>query len=154
MKKPNIATVVADLLRPTVEENGCTLWDTEFVKEGADYYLRLTIDRPGGVGIEDCERVSRAVDPILDEADPIETSYRLEVTSPGIERELRTDAHILACLGERAEAKLFAPLDGKKTLRGTLSDYTDGVVTLTDEGGAAHRIARASIARLRTLFFD
>ena len=84
--KKNVAGTVAELIADTVRENGCELWDVEYVKEGADWHLRVTIDREGGVGIDDCERVHRAIDPLLDEADPIEGSYYLEVSSPGIPR--------------------------------------------------------------------
>ena len=110
MKKQNIAEAVAALLEGTVVGLGYRLWDVEYGKEGADYHLTVTIDSDAGITIDDCERVHRAIDPLLDEADPIETAYDLEVSSPGIERELRTPAHIDACVGEEVELRLFAPL--------------------------------------------
>ena len=100
-----------------------------------------------------CEAVHRAVDKILDENDPIEDAYHLDVSSPGIERELRTDAHILASLGERCEAKLFAPLDGQKTLRGVLLSYEGGVLAI-DTGAGVVRCPRQTVSRLRTVYFD
>ena len=114
--KKNVAATGTERVADTVAANGCELWDVEYVKEGADWHLRVTIDREGGVGIDDCERVHRAIDPILDEADPIEGFYYLEVSSPGIERELKTDRHLAASVGTLCEARLFAPLNGTKSV--------------------------------------
>ena len=152
--KKNIAGTVTDLIAGTVAENGCELWDVEYVKEGADWHLRVTIDREGGVGIDDCERVHRAIDPILDEADPIEGSYYLEVSSPGIERELKTDAHLAACAGALTEARLFAPLNGTKSVVGRLTAFDSETVTLTPDGGEAVAIPRKAISRLSTVYED
>ena len=96
-----------------VEGLGYTLWDVEYVKEGSEWYLRVTIDSPSGITIDDCERVHRAIDPVIDEHDPIENAYHLEVSSPGIERVLRTDAHLAAFAGEEVEVRLYAAVDGK-----------------------------------------
>ena len=132
----NIAGAVTELLTPTiVDEMGYILWDVEYVKEGSEYYLRITIDSEEGIYIEDCERVHRAIDPILDEADPIENSYRLEVSSPGIERELRTEEHILACEGWEVEARLYAQIEGAKVHRGIIVGYEDGILTLETPTG-------------------
>lgn len=154
MAKASVASTVDALLRPTVEGLGYVLWDIEYAKVGADWHLTVVIDTPDGVTIEDCETVHRAVDPILDEADPIETSYYLNVSSPGIERELRTDAHILASLGVRCEARLFAPLNGKKSYRGTLEAFGEGEVTLQTDGGETLRLPRTAISKLQTVYFD
>ena len=94
-----IASVVKDLVSGLADEMGYYLWDVEFVKEGADKYLRITIDNEDGITIEDCEKFHRGIDPILDEADPISDPYILEVSSPGIERELKCEEHINACTG-------------------------------------------------------
>jgi ribosome maturation factor RimP len=128
----------------------------EYVKVGAEYHLIITIDNDEGITIEDCERVHRAIDPILDEADPIESSYRLEVSSPGIERDLRTDAHILASIGEVVEAKLFAPdeEDGVKSYLGVLTAYEEGVLTLVLQNDSEKKLAKTAISRLRTVFFQ
>lgn len=152
--KKNIAGTVTDLIAETVAGNGCELWDVEYVKEGADWHLRVTIDREGGVGIDDCERVHRAIDPILDEADPIEGSYYLEVSSPGIERELKTDAHLAACAGALSEARLFAPLNGTKSVVGRLTAFDGETVTLTPDGGDAVALPRKAISRLSTVYED
>ena len=127
----NIAATVTELVSPMAEEMGYYLWDVEFVKEGADKYLRITLDNEEGITIEDCERFHRAIDPILDEADPISEAYILEVSSPGIERELKTSAHIEACEGWDVEVKLYAPKNGSKLYRGVLCGYDeDGNITV------------------------
>ena len=106
------ANTVRELIEPTVTELGYDIWDVEYVKEGADMHLRITIDSEDGIDIDDCEKVHRAIDPLIDKADPIEESYLLEVSSPGIERRLRTPEHFLACIGETVNLKLFAPIEG------------------------------------------
>ncbi len=121
----NIAGTVTALLEPTVNEMGYDLWDVEYVKEGARYYLRITIDSENGIGIEDCEAVHRAIDPILDEADPIENSYYLEVSSPGIERVLRKPEHFELMVGAEILCKLFRPMEGSKSLQGELQAVSD-----------------------------
>lgn len=152
--KKNVAATVTELVSDTVKANGCELWDVEYVKEGADWHLRITIDREGGVGIDDCERVHRAIDPILDEADPIEGFYYLEVSSPGIERELKTDLHLSVSVGTLCEARLFAPLNGTKSVQGRLTAYDSESVTLTPDGGEAVTLPRKAVSRLGTLYED
>ena len=148
-----IAAVVAELIGETVEGLGYVLWDVEYVKEGAEMHLRITIDSPNGINITDCEAVARAIDPILDEADPIENSYRLDVSSPGIERELRTEAHILASIGLEAEARLYAPVDGKRIFRGRIASYEGGNLTLECPDGCVS-LGKSAISKLRTVYFD
>lgn len=151
MRKENVATVVEKLLSPVVEEMGYCLWDVTFRKVGADPTLTITIDSDAGISIEDCEKVHRAIDPLLDEADPIDVSYQLEVSSPGIEREIRTDAHIAACMGEEIETKLYAPHEGKRAYVGILAAYEGGQVTLqTAEGNVT--LAREAIAHMHTTY--
>lgn len=151
----NIAFEVEQLLRPTVEENGCVLWDVEYIKEGGTQFLRITIDKEGGIDIEDCERVHRAIDPILDEADPVPVSYQLEVSSPGIERELRTDAHLDACIGETVTIKLYAAFDGSKSHTGVLSGYSaepSEVIIIKDDQTELH-VPREKISKIN-LYYD
>ena len=104
---------------------GLRLWDVRFEKEGSGWYLRYFIDKPGGVCIDDCERFSRAVDPLLDEADPIEQSYCLEVSSPGVERELTRPWHFEENLGRPVTARLISPRGGVREFSGTLLRYAD-----------------------------
>lgn len=111
-KGGNTAEVVTQIVRPVIEQLGLSLWDVRFVKEGAQYYLRIFIDSENGITIEDCEKVSRAVDLPLDEADPISQSYCLEVCSPGIERELKRDEHFQAFLGSPVMVKMIRPVEG------------------------------------------
>ena len=152
----NTAAVVRELLEPTITALGCSVWDVEFVKEGSEWYLRITIDKPEGVDINDCERVHRAIDPMLDEADPIEQSYRLEVSSPGAERVCRTPEHLRACMGQKVCAKLFTALEGAKVWTGILSGYdadTDTVSLAVEGREAPLAIPFREISRMNT-FYD
>ena len=124
-KKGNIASRIGDLVKDAVNECGCTLWDVEFVKEGPDHNLIIYIDKPEGISLTDCEMVNDAVEPIIDEADPIEGSYYLEISSPGLERELKTAQHIKACLGKQVIIKLFTAFEGSKNFTGVISMYDD-----------------------------
>lgn len=152
-KKKNIAALVSELIREAVEECGCTLWDVEFVKEGADHKLTVYIDRAEGVSLTDCEMVNDAVEPILDSADPIEGSYCLEISSPGLERELKTPEHLKAFVGTEVTVKLFKALDGTKTLRGVLADYDEETDSLTLACGEnSCTLARKDASRIRTVF--
>ena len=149
----NIAETVWQGIAPVAKELGLLIWDVEFVKEGAKRILRVTIDHEDGITIEDCERMHRAIDPVLDELDPIDTAYDLEVSSPGIERELRTDAHVDACIGERVEVRFFAPVDGQKTVEGTLLGREEGInAILLEVGGTQRTFPRAGIAKMHTVF--
>ena len=151
--KKSVKETVREAILPTVTELGYRIWDVTYSKIGADYHLEITIDSDDGINIEDCEKVHRAIDPILDEVDPIEGFYYLEVSSPGVERELRTDEHITLSLGVKVEAKLFAAKDGRKSIVGKLVSYEDGVVTVND-GVADIALTKAEISRLTTVFFE
>jgi ribosome maturation factor RimP len=151
-KNGSVADVVTALAAPLAEQLGYSLWDVEYVREGADYYLRITIDSEAGITIEDCETFSRAIDPILDEADPITDSYHLEISSPGIERDIKTPAHVAYCIGETVEARLFAPLQGSRVHRGVLQGLDDEGNVLLAIGGNTLAIPRASISRMTTVF--
>lgn len=153
MKKPNIASEVEALLTPVIEGLGYAVWDVQFRKVGADFTLTVTIDSETGISIDDCETVHRAIDPLLDEADPIDVAYVLEVSSPGIEREIRTDAHIEACMGEEIEARLFAPLDGSRVFVGILVGYEGGVLRLATKTGEVS-IPRAAVSAMNTTYHE
>ena len=151
-KKGNIASRVYDLVKETVEECGCMLWNVEFVKEGSDHNLIIYIDKPEGISLDDCEMVNDAVEPILDEADPIEGSYYLEISSPGLERELKTPEHILAFVGERVLVKLYAAKDGKKAFDGKIASFDEESDVLTlDCGGETVVLALKDCASIKTV---
>lgn len=123
--------IVTALAEPVARQLGLSLWDVRFVKEGAGWFLRILIDKPGGVGIDDCEKMSRALNPLLDQADPIEQSYCLEVCSPGIGRELTRPEHFQRFTGARVRVKLIRPgQDGRRELTGTLLSCEDSVIRL------------------------
>ena len=128
----SVAEKVYDLVKDTVESCGVSLWDVKFVKEGASHYLRIFIDKAEGISINDCTDVSHVVDPVIDEADPIDGSYYLEVCSPGIDRELSRPHHFEYALGKEITVKLFKAVDSKKEFTGTLKEY-DGNIALSTE---------------------
>ena len=130
----NAAERVYSLIEETVKNEGVTLWDVRFLKEGANWYLRVFIDKLEGISIDDCTAVSHAIDPIIDEADPIDKSYFLEVCSPGIERELTRPWHYEAVLGEKIKIKLYKALDGKKEFTGLLKTSGDTLIIETETG--------------------
>ena len=154
-KAKNIAEKVAELVRGTVEECGCTLWDVELVKEGSDMSLVISIDKEGGISLEDCEMVNDAVEPIIDEADPIEEGYYLEISSAGLERELSKPEHIRAYLGKSVSVKLYAPLEQvaesgekvkgtKKQFEGLLADFDEENKTITVTEGENRTVIELS----------
>ncbi|MBO7304207.1 MAG: ribosome maturation factor RimP [Clostridia bacterium] len=151
--KKSIKEIVREAIEPTVVELGYRIWDVTYMKIGADFHLEITIDSDGGINIEDCERVHRAIDPILDERDPIEGFYYLEVSSPGIERELRTDEHIHLSIGEPVEVKLFSAKDGKKSLKGTLESFDGENVTLVS-GEERLTVKKSEAAKITTVYFE
>lgn len=130
----NIAEKVYGLIKDAVESCGVSLWDVRFVKEGASYYLRVYIDKPDGICIDDCTEVSHAIDPIIDDADPVDVSYYLEVCSSGIERELTREEHFKAFIGSRIKIKLYKAYNGKKELTGVLTGYSDGPELTAEDG--------------------
>ena len=126
-----VTELVAGLAQPVVEANGCELWDVEYVREGSEYFLRLYLDKEGGVDINDCERISRAMDPILDEKDPITTSYHFEVCSAGLERALKRPSDFERFMGSAITVKLYRPRNGLKEIPCVLTGYDNGKVTVT-----------------------
>lgn len=155
----NVVSIVTAIAEPLAEELGYFLWDVEYVKEGAEMYLRITIDSEEGITIDDCEKMHRAIDPLLDEADPIEESYHLEVSSPGIERELKNDFQIRACEGWQVEVKLYAPKNGEKAFYGILLEPgEDGSIRIDAGDEGEEKIltfAPAEVAKLCTRYdFD
>ncbi len=151
-KNGSIAETVRALAEPIADSLGCWIWDVEYVKEGAKRILRITIDSEEGITINDCEAFHRAIDPVLDEADPIEEQYYLEVSSPGVERELRTEEHIVACEGWDVEVRLYAPINGTKIFRGVLLPLGEQGEICIDASGETLEFPRAAVAKLRTYF--
>ena len=148
----NVASTVREIISPVADELGYYIWDVEFVKEGADKHLRITIDNEDGITIEDCEKFHRAIDAPLDEADPIAESYILEVSSPGIERELKYPEHIEACEGWDVELKLYAPKNGTKVYRGVLVGYTDDGDIAVEIGEEKVTFKPDEIAKIATYY--
>ena len=143
-----ITDTVTALASPVCAENGCRLWDVEYVREAGQWYLRVYIDKEEGVSIDDCEAFSRALDPLLDEADPIPESYTFEVSSAGCERVLHRPQDFERYMGSLAEVKHYGPVEGAKAHVGILSGYDDGAVTLTVQGQEI-RFEKAQVAQVR-----
>lgn len=148
-----ITELVTKMALPVVEEAGCELWDVEYVREAGTWYLRVYIDKDGGVDILDCETVSRALSDLLDEADPIEGSYTLEVSSAGAERPLKRPGDYERFMGSPVAVKLYKARDGRKEFAGVLAGYDNGDVTIT-VGETSMTFAKAEVAlcRLRVEF--
>ena len=147
-----VAQTVRTLAEPIAEQFGYILWDVEFVREGSRRILRITIDSEEGITVDDCEKMHRAIDPVLDAADPIEEAYYLEVSSPGIERELRTDAHLLYCEGADVEVRLYAPLNGSKSFRGELLPLGENGQISISVAGKTLEFERSAVAKIKTVF--
>lgn len=143
-----ITDLTAELARPVVEACGCTLWDVEYIKEAGSWYLRLYIDKEDGVSIDDCEAVSRGVDPLLDEADPIQDPYTFEVSSAGADRPLKKPEHFAAFMGAEVDVKFYKAVNGQKNCTGILAGYDDGNVTL-ELGGETVTFDKKEIAFVR-----
>ena len=129
-----VTDTVEALAQPIAQQLGLEIWNVEYVKEAAQWFLRVYIDKEGGIGIADCEAFSRALDPILDEADPIPGSYVFEVSSAGAERELKRPSDFIRFIGSNVEVKLYKGIDGRKVFTGKLEAYTDGDVTVEIAG--------------------
>ena len=143
-----VTDAVAALALPVVEGVGCKLWDVEYVKEAGQWFLRVYIDKEGGVSIDDCEAVSRPLSDLLDQADPIEGSYTFEVSSAGADRALKKPEHFAAFQGAEVEVRLYRPREGRKEFVGLLRGFEDGNVTL-DANGSETVFTKQEIALVR-----
>ena len=152
----NIAAKVKELLEGTVNELGYVLWDVEYVKEGAEWFLRIILDSEEGININDCEKVHMTISPMLDEADPIEGAYRLEVSSPGIERDLKNPMHYKACVGWDVEVRLFTAFEGRKVIKGIRAGYDEeNSVFAIDENGNMLSLEKNLVSKIKTVYnFD
>ena len=153
MKK--ISELTAELAAPAIAEQGCTLWDVEYVKEAGTWYLRILLDKEGGVDILDCEEISRKVSDLLDEADPIEGSYTLEVGSAGAERTLKRPADFQRFLGSPVLVKLYRAREGRKEFAGHLKAYDEATGDVTVTVGKQEQVfpkKETALVRLRVEF--
>lgn len=140
------------ILLPILEKHGFSLWNVEYVKEGGNWYLRAYIDKPDGIGVNDCEVVSRELSDILDEEDYIEGSYILEVSSPGLGRPLKKEKDFIRSMGELVEVRTYRPIERQKEFTGVLCAYDDDSVTIELEDESKWQFARADIALIRLAF--
>lgn len=143
-----VTDLVASYAKPVVEQFGCELWDVEYVREGSEYFLRLYLDKEGGVDINDCEAVSRAFDPILDEKDPIQGSYHFEVCSAGLERVLKRPSDFQRFLGSPITVKLYRPRNGLKEIPCVLRGYEDGRIQV-EAGKETIVFEKSEVAQVR-----
>lgn len=143
-----VTELVASFAKPIVEAHGCELWDVEYVREGSEYFLRLYLDKEGGVDINDCVAISRAVDPILDENDPIPGSYHFEVCSAGLERALKRPSDFERFLGSPVTVKLYRPRNGLKEIPCVLRGYEDGRITV-EAGKETITFEKSEVALVR-----
>ncbi len=143
-----VTQLVSDLAAPLVEGAGCSLWDVEYVREAGQWFLRVYIDKEGGVSINDCEAVSRPLSDALDEADPIEGSYVLEVSSAGADRPLKKPEHFAQFMDSEVEVRLYRAVDGRKDHVGVLKGYADGDVTIED-GNGTWTFPKKDVAQVR-----
>lgn len=147
-KRDTYESRTEELLLPIVESFGVEIYDVEYVKEGADFYLRAYIDKPDGVNIQDCENVSRALSDALDKEDFMEDAYILEVSSPGLGRTLKKDKHLEKSLGKEVEVKTYKPIEKQKEFAGVLKAFDENTITITDESGEKV-LNRTDIALIR-----
>ena len=147
----NIEEKVEMLLQSKINELGYELYDVEYAKEGKNYFLRIFIDKQDGIDLNDCEKVNDSIMDLLDEADYIKEQYFLEVSSPGIERNLRKDKHLDGAMGEEIEVNLFKPFDKKKNLQGVLTGYDENTITMMYENDEIS-INRKDISHMKTIF--
>ena len=147
----NIESKIQDLLEKVIQDLGYNLYDVEYVKEGKDYYLRITIDKENGINIQDCEKVNDGINDILDEADIIKHQYYLEVSSPGLERVLKKEEHFLSQNGKRVNINLFKPFEKKKEFQGILKEYNNSSIVIeTEENNIEFNLK--DIALVKTVF--
>ncbi|MBU4438071.1 MAG: ribosome maturation factor RimP [Acetobacterium sp.] len=151
MKKVSKEVFFDELTAPVVESLGYELADLTFEKRGKDWCLTLFIDSENGISLDDCEKVSRRISELLDEKDPIEQSYFLEVSSPGMDRPLKKEKHYLSNLNKKIAVHLFAPLDGKKNIEGVLKSYSPEELTLELDNGELITLENSKIAKANRL---
>lgn len=152
--KGNTVVKVAEIVAPYAEELGLDIWDIRFVKEGTDWYLRIFIDKDGGVSIDDCVDLTHAITKPLDDADPISQSYLLEVSSPGVERELITDSHFEKYIGAAVMMRLIRPIDKVRDFSGILKNYENGLITVELADGEELTVNKKETSYVKLDDFD
>lgn len=145
-KGGNTVAAVRKIVEPIAQQLGLSIWDVRFVKEGTNWYLRIFIDKEGGVSIDDCVDMTHAINKPLDEADPIEQAYCLEVSSPGIERELTRDEHFEKCIGQKITVRTIRPIDGKRDFKGVLESYDNGNIGFRAEDGSGFVFGKKEVS--------
>ena len=153
MASERVVTLIQNLLAPIMKETNFELVDVEFVKEGQNWVLRIFLDKEGGIAIDDCELVSRKLEKILDEKNPIEQAYMLEVSSPGIDRPLKKDSDYVKYAGEIVDIKLYKAINKMKEYQGKLVGLADGIVTIIDAGDVEFKFEKEAIAVCRLAVF-
>lgn len=153
-KGGNTVKMVWDIVEPFAAELGLRIWDVRFLKEGANWYLRIFIDKDGGVSIDDCVDLTHAINKPLDEVDPIEQAYFLEVSSPGVERDLVRDEHFLSNIGEKIKVKMIRPVEGKREFSGVLESYEGGNITLRAEDESGITFTKKEVSWVKLDDFD
>lgn len=143
-----VTDIVTDLAAPIAEKLGLEIWDVEYIREAGTWFLRVYLDKEGGIGIADCEDFSRMLDPLLDETDPIPDSYVFEVSSAGAERELKKPEHFARFIGANVEVRLYQPIQGSKGWIGTLTEYDQGRVTI-EAAGKPMSFEKSQVAQVR-----
>lgn len=151
MVRKNIEELVTEIVLPITEKHKFELVDVEYIKEGPYWYLKIYIDKPGGITIDDCQLISEEIDPILDKKNFIEQSYFLEVSSPGLERPLRKDKDFEKFKGEPVEVKLFAPIDGKKVFEGELVGLIDNKIVIKKDTAETVEFDRDKVSSVRRI---
>lgn len=154
MAGKNTVEIVESIVKPFADELGLELWDVAFKKEGAEWYLRIFIDKDGGVSINDCVDLTHAVTKPIDEADPISQSYMLEVCSPGVERELKRDWHFEKYVGTPVMMRTIRPIDGVRDFNGILSAYENGEVTVKLQDGSEITVNKKETSYVKLDDFD
>lgn len=149
MSKKKVEEIVAEVVKPIVETHEFELIDVEYIKENSDWYLRIYIDKIGGITIDDCQLVSEEVSSILDDINPIPQQYYLEVSSPGLDRPLETERDFIRYQGEKIEIKLYTKMDGHKMFQGTLEGLQDNKIVITTDEGKTEKFDRKDVALVK-----
>jgi ribosome maturation factor RimP len=152
MSKKKIVDLTFELAQPIVENNNFELVDVEYVKEGSNWYLRIFIEKDGGINIDDCQVISEKLGEKLDKLDPIKTAYHLEVSSPGLDRPLKSERDFKRYAGETVEVFLYKSLDGSKEFKGTLKELKENKLYIVDSNGQELIFEREKISKVRRYF--